>query len=163
MKSLINTVGNDSEYLEFLIEAVRAEQKEAQDAIPFGGKTVSVRLVHEYQLLKKPRSVANLRYNTDEHLPNGHVNCNSYLEKLEEGENYSFDPINNLIGVIIEAVNRDIDMAAMCGDMLEADVINDKVKFVMTSILEGLYIFDGVSISSVVMANELTEIIVTVC
>lgn len=163
MFSLINATGSDVEYIESLIQAVRAEQKEAQSAIPFNDKTVSVRLVHEYQVNKKPRSIANIRYNTEERLNNGKVTCDSYLVKLEEGETYSMDPINNLIEGILSAVNNDIDMAAMCGTILEAEDISDNVQRYLTQFLEQVYIFDGVTVSTVVVANQPSEIIVTVC
>ena len=163
MFSLINACGSDIEYVEELIKAVRKEQREAQSAIQYETKSVSVKLVHEYQVTKKPRSVANIRYNTEERLSNGKVSCDSYLIKLEEGETYSMDPINCLIEGILEAVNNDIDMAAMCGSVLEAEDISDRVQRYMTSALEGAYIFDGVTVSTVVVANQPSEIIVTVC
>lgn len=163
MFNLINTTGNDVDYIESLAPHIEKVRKEAQSMVNNSSKTVTVQLVHEYQITKKPRSVANIRYNTEERLPNGKVECGSCIEPLEEGTNYSMDPLNNLIEQIVQDVNSQIDAAALFGEMLGADDIQDRVSRSFKQALESVYIWDGLTISTVVIANQLSEIIVVVC
>lgn len=162
MFKLINTFGDDVLYLKELVTAVENEQKFAREEAS-SRKVVTVQLVHEFQVAAPDRSVAQIRYNTTEMLPNGRPDCKSQTTKLVQGENYDFVPLNNLLVEVAKHVAEYIDMAVMCGTILEKDDIQVKAQQIFITALRSVGIYWEYGISTVVVTEQLSELIVTVC
>lgn len=163
MFTLRNTSGDDVLYLKALVEAVEKEQKFAKSEITSNRKEVTVQLVHEYQVDSPDKNVAFIRYSTTEIIPNARPKCESTTTNLIQDENYDFNPLDNLLAEVVKYTNEHIDMAVMCGGMVEPDDIQLKAQQIFITALRSVGVYWEYNVSAIIVNQQLSKLIATVC
>lgn len=135
--NLINVFPDNITHLKAVIEAVCQKGREHQSAAGSKTNSTSVKLNHEYMRNRKPKFVAKLVYSVSGK-NEGVMKVNNTEVPLEEGENYTYDALNELINGVLDASAQETSTNLAYGISPTPDDIKDYAMNVFNSALQSV-------------------------
>lgn len=161
MFNLVNTELTPSKYLFQLVMEVRKERDELKKKA--SGKVVSCVLIHTLTF-KGGEEIesAKLQYSMADVDRDGVKPAEYHSVELSDGGNYQFEYLTGLISSAAEHCNMLIDSFAMNGEVMYKDDIVSSINEFILDNLTALYVYDGYSVQTSVVAGGITDITITV-
>lgn len=135
--NLINTFPDDISHLKHVIQKVVEAGMEHKKEHSGKNVSASVKLNHEYMRNRSPKFVAKLIYSVSTKNHDTTSVSNNEV-KLEEGENYTYDALNELINGVLDASAQETSTNLAYGINPTADDIKDYAMNVFNSALQSV-------------------------
>ncbi|EBY9763911.1 hypothetical protein D5W64_12430 [Salmonella enterica subsp. enterica serovar Saintpaul] len=154
--NLLNTSGDNVEYLKDLIDRVLKEGQDYKKLHGSPSNSVTVKLHHTWDIDAVPKYSHKLIYSimtrTD-----GKINVETEETILEDGVNYSNDIINELIKGVIEQTNQDVSNSIKFGYVPPADEIKPIARGHFKAALKSIGIYWDVNMNLVVVGTQIVN------
>lgn len=162
MFNMLNTGQQPVEYVKSVIAEVERVAKQLKDEASEKNKFASTKLVHEVTITPNGvRSNAHIRVNTTLTL-DGKTDCQSMSIELEDGMNYSHDIFNELAEDCAAVVTEWMDLAVMCGTILETSDVSQEYSNRFNGALRASGVDGNVHTSVVLVGGSIQSITITV-
>lgn len=159
--NLLNTSGDNVQYLKDVIERVLEEGREYKKVHGSASNSVTVKLHHTWDVDAVPKYSHKLIYaimnRTD-----GKINIETEEKDLEDGVNYSNDIINELIKGVIDQTNQEVSDSIKFGYVPPADEIKPIARSHFKSALKSIGIHWDVNMNLVVVGTQIVNFVVII-